>query len=261
MTSRVANSPLFFSRAGSGSAPPLVFVNGLGGQLESWFYQARHFSKTREVLCFDHRGNGRSPMVLGPARVKTYVLDLLDLLDAQALGPADFVGISFGGRVLQALALEAPERVRRMVLVASSAAPSLSDRSQILREMGGMSADQIFEDIVPLLFAPTYIAANEKRLSAFARGRARKPLDSRGLAMQWEALAHFDVGASLNQIPHRTLVVHGTEDALCPFSAAEALVAGLPKATLSIMEGVGHSPQVEAWEAFNQSVDRFLNAP
>lgn len=261
MASSVANSPLFFSRAGSGSAPPLVFINGLGGQLESWFYQVRHFEKTREVLCFDHRGNGRSPLILGEARVQTYVADLLLLLDAQDFGPADFVGISFGGRVLQALALQAPERVRRMVLVASAAAPSLSDRSRILREMGGMSADQIFENIVPLLFSRSYILANEKRLSAFARGRARKPLDPQGLWMQWEALAHFDVRASLGQVPHRTLVIHGTQDALCPFSAAETLVAGLPKATLSVMEGVGHSPQVEDWEAFNQSLDRFLKAP
>lgn len=239
----------------------MVFINGLGGQLESWFYQARHFSKTREVLCFDHRGNGRSRFVLGEAQMQTYVSDLVDLLKAQGIEQADFVGISFGGRVLQALALQEGFRVRRMVLVSTSAAPTLSNRSSLLREIDSMDAEQIFEDIVPLLFAPAYIAANEKRLRAFAQGRVRKPLDPKGLAMQWEALSKFDARSVLPQITQPTLVVHGTEDALCPFSAGEFLLQGLPKATLFSMKGVGHSPQVEDWVAFNQAVEDFLDGP
>jgi len=258
LKSSAANSSLFFSRTGSGPGQALVFVNGLGGQLESWFYQARHFSKTREVLCFDHRGNGRSRFVSGEAQMQTYVLDLVGLLKAQGIEQADFVGISFGGRVLQALALHEAFRIRRMVLVSTSAATNLSNRSRLLREMGRMDAEQIFKDIVPLLFAPAYIAANEKRLRAFAQGRARKPLDQKALAMQWEALSQFDVRPVLSQITHPTLVIHGTEDALCPFSAAESLVQGLPNATLFSMKGVGHSPQVEDWGAFNQAVEGFL---
>jgi pimeloyl-ACP methyl ester carboxylesterase len=261
LASSTSNGSLFFSRSDSISGNPLVFVNGLGGQLESWFYQTRYFSKTREVLCFDHRGNGRSPFVDGAPRIETYVADLVELLDSQGIAQADFVGISFGGRVLQALALQAPHRVRRLVLVATSAAPLSSKRSNILSKIGTMSAEQIFNDIVPLLFSPAYISANEKRLRAFAAGRARKPLDPRGIAMQWEALSHFDVRTELDTLDHPVLVVHGTADALCPIQAAHNLVQGLPNAELFPMDGVGHSPQVEDWEAFNQALDNFLSLP
>lgn len=197
----------------------------------------------------------------GDPRIETYVGDLLELLDAQGIAQADFVGISFGGRVLQALALQAPHRVRRLVLVATSAAPLSSKRSNVLAKIGTMSAEQIFDDIVPLLFSPAYIAANEKRLRAFANGRARNPLDPRGIAMQWEALSHFDVRTELDTLDHPVLVVHGTADALCPIQAAHNLVDYLPNAELVCMDGVGHSPQVEDWHAFNQTLDNFLRLP
>ena len=103
-----------YTRAGTGEGVPIVFVNGLGGLQESWFYQVRHFSKSRSVLVYDHRGNGRSPFRSGEAKIDTYVDDLCALLDAQEIDVADFVGISFGGRLLQAFALEYPLRVRSL---------------------------------------------------------------------------------------------------------------------------------------------------
>jgi pimeloyl-ACP methyl ester carboxylesterase len=127
--------------------------------------------------------------------------------------------------------------------------------------MAEMDEASFMAEIVPLLFGPAYVAANEKRLRAFARGRLRKPLDPDGLQMQWEALSHFDGRSRLSEIAHPTLILHGQEDALTPFGAAEALLEGLPNAQLLGFEGVGHSPQVEAWRAFNSALAAFLDDP
>jgi len=86
-------------------------------------------------------------------------------------------------------------------------------------------------------------------------------MDPRGIEMQWKAICHFDMRSRLSELSHPTLVVHGKEDALTPFRAAERLVDGLADATLVALEEVGHSPQVENWPAFNRALQDFLNGP
>ena len=247
-----------YTRAGTDVGVPLVFVNGLGGLQEAWFYQVRHFAKSRSVLVYDHRGNGRSAFRSGDASMDTYVDDLCALLDAQEIDVADFVGISFGGRLLQSFALEHPLRVRSLTLSATSAAPAGVEGAALLKEMAEMDEDQFFEKIIPLLFGQQYRDDNAQRLRVFARGRQRRRADPRGLAMQWEAIRGFDLRAEIDAIPHPTLIVHGREDALSPFRAAELMHEKIPDSRLVCLEGVGHSPQVEDWVGFNEAIDTFL---
>ena len=249
---------LAYALSGNPDGAPLVFVNGLGGLQESWFYQGRRFSEEHCVLTYDHRGNGRSPFRDGPARMQTYVDDLLQILDEVSIEAAHFVGISFGSRLLQELALSCPARVRSITLCAATSAPAEPEGASVLKEMGSMTVERFMEDVVPLLFGAKYVAANHKRLEAFARGRMRRPTDPRGLAMQWEAICHFDSRDRLSSIGVPALIIHGKEDRLTPFRAAERLAAGIPNATLVGLEGIGHSPQVEDAEAFNAALSTFL---
>ena len=69
------------------------------------------------------------------------------------------------------------------------------------------------------------------------------------------------MGDQLGSISCPVLVLHGTDDALSPVQNAEALVAHLPKAELVLLEGIGHSPNVEDPVAFNGAIRRFLDAP
>ena len=98
-----------------------------------------------------------------------------------------------------------------------------------------------------------------KLLEAFAKGRLRRPTDPRGLKMQWEAICHFDARDRLALIDHPVLILHGEEDGLTPIRAAERLAEGLPNAVLVPLEGIGHSPQVEAIERFNAALSEFLH--
>ena len=115
-------------------------------------------------------------------------------------------------------------------------------------------------EVVPLLFGEAYIAANQKRLEAYSRGRIRQKSDPRGLSMQWEAICHFDARDRLDSLAMPTLVLHGTDDRLTPVRAAQALAGGLGNGRLHLFEGLGHSPQVEDWRAFNHQILEFLGS-
>jgi lipase len=102
---------------GYAEAPPVVCVHGATGhglrfgQLaeESW---ARQF----HVFAVDLRGHGRSGWQ-SPWTIETHIGDLLETLDARGLRQPDWVGHSFGGRLVVEVAAKAPERIRRAVLL------------------------------------------------------------------------------------------------------------------------------------------------
>ena len=65
----------------------------------------------------------------------------------------------------------------------------------------------------------------------------------------------------LDEIRTPTLVLHGTDDGVSPMANAENLADAIPGAELRWLEGVGHSPNVEAPQAFNGAIRAFLRRP
>ena len=248
---------------GEVGAEGLVFVNGLGAGLEGWFHQQRFFSEFHRVLCFDNRGAGGSEVLDEPVTMRDFAQDLVHLLDELALERCAFVGLSFGARILQELALGWPHRVRALVLGGSgcrtggaSAMPSPLRR--VLGEGGDFSEESFLAELMPLIFGRTYLHSHARHLRVFARSIAARPPDPRGLFRQWEAHDGFDCCARLAEIEAPVLVLHGEEDALCSLESARQLAQGLPRGRLVELAHVGHSPHVEAPLRFNRVVHDFL---
>jgi pimeloyl-ACP methyl ester carboxylesterase len=252
-----------YTLSGPAGAPMLVFVNGLGGAQAAFTLQARHFSKSRQVLTFDQRGIGASALVDHPATMADFASDLERLLEELEIDCADFVGMSFGGRVVQQLAVDSPQRVRRLVLCGTSAGGDLHDPGDVdthktLRLAAGGGEKVWAEQIAPLLFGRRYVAEYPERIQSLARWRARYPASPAGLARQWGAYDGFDLSDKLDQIDCPVLVIHGADDALSPVANAHALVEHLPQAELHLLEGIGHSPNIECTADFNTAIEGFL---
>jgi pimeloyl-ACP methyl ester carboxylesterase len=242
---------------------PLVFINGLGGVQAAFQLQVRELKQTRPVLVYDHRGSGGSEVVDRPASMADYAQDLVRLLDHLDLHSCDIVGLSFGGRVAQALALGWPDRVRRLVLCGTSAGGALhtpgdAQAHVLLRAVATADAATWAQTIAPVLFGRAYRERHPERITALARWRARHRPDPVGIARQWEAWDGFDLAEHIGQIVQPTLIIHGTEDGLSPVENAAQLAAHIPSAQLRLLEGVGHSPNVEAPERFNRLLAEFL---
>ncbi len=252
---------LSYTLSGPQGAPALVFLNGLGGAKEAWFYQVRHFRDHHRVLTFDNRGAGASASVDQPTTMADFADDTVRLMDHAGLDRATVVGISFGGRIAQELALSHPTRVQGLVLVGTACGPAAAGPAhQALRRAPELDEQGWLDQVVPVLFGPRYVREQSKRLQVFARSRSRLSADPVGTRCQWEAYGSFSACERLDRIRVPTLVLHGEDDALSPLANAERLAAGIPGARLQVLRGVGHSPNVEDASAFNAAIGRFLLA-
>jgi pimeloyl-ACP methyl ester carboxylesterase len=250
---------LAYTVSGDHDTPPLVLINGLGGALQGWFFQTRHFSKSRFVVAYDHRGNGKSPDSDGVGELETYAQDLLEVMDSANVQRADLCGVSFGGRLAQYMALNFPERVRSLTLVATQAGPAGTiEGHSVLDKMGTMTGEEILEQVVPLLFGAQYIDDHRRHLKVFANARAKNPLSSTALKRQMDAARDFDPRDDLHRVTAPTLIIHGTLDRLCPIEEAYTLESAIPNAELVELPSVGHSPNIEAPSAFNAALESFL---
>lgn len=115
----VNNTQLYFETHGDGS--PLLIINGLGGNHLEWMpTQVPAWSQVCKVILYDHRGTGRSDKLIEPYTTRSLAADAVGLLDALNIDePAHVLGPSHGGRIAQWVALDAPDRVRSLVLAAS----------------------------------------------------------------------------------------------------------------------------------------------
>lgn len=245
------------------SAPGVVFLNGLGGLREAWLAQVRHLAPHCRVLTYNQRGIGGSEVLDEDVDMTDFARDLAALLDEVGMARASLVGISFGGRVAQEMALILPERVDRLVLVATSCggphhAPGDPRARAALRSADRLPAEVWMRDLIPALFGDRFRAAHTDRLDRLARLWARHPPDPVGLARQWQAYDAFDRWADLPGLSAPTLVIHGTEDRMSPVSNARVLAARIPGARLHLLDGVGHSPNVEAADELNAALLDFL---
>ncbi|GGB38805.1 alpha/beta fold hydrolase [Virgibacillus dakarensis] len=102
-----------------GNGHPVVLLHSGGADMRDWTFVAPHLASYYKVVTFDGRGAGNSPSPKGKVN---YVDDLLSLLDYLDLDKATIIGHSIGGQIATEFALNYPERVSNLVLVA----PALS---------------------------------------------------------------------------------------------------------------------------------------
>ena len=106
-------------REGTPGWPPLLLCNGIGVSLELLQPFVDALDLRRPVIRFDMPGIGGSPAPVIPYHLRTLPSMLAGLLDRLGYAQADVLGISWGGGLAQQFALSRPDRVRRLVLVAT----------------------------------------------------------------------------------------------------------------------------------------------
>jgi poly(3-hydroxyalkanoate) depolymerase len=107
-------------REGTQDWPPLLLCNGIGASLELFQPFVDALDPRRPVIRFDMPGIGGSPSPVLPYHLLTLPSLLAGLLDQLGYAQADVLGISWGGGLAQQFALSRPDRVRRLVLVATA---------------------------------------------------------------------------------------------------------------------------------------------
>ncbi|HJQ82723.1 MAG TPA: alpha/beta fold hydrolase [Candidatus Binatia bacterium] len=241
-----------------GSGPPLLYLHGLGGDVE-WLDAHERLAARFAVHVPAHPGFADSTGVEQVDGVFDLVLHYVDLLDALGLDAVPVVGTSLGGWIAAELAALYPVRVARLVLVDAvgiwidatpiaelfgSTAPELAvllfhDQHHPIAQM--MQAMTTLAD-VPEDFAMTQL----KALEAAAK-------------VGWNPYLHDPkLERRLARVTAPTLVVWGRQDGIVPLVYGERWRDRIPGARLAVIERCGHLPPVERPAEFAETVLAFL---
>jgi 3-oxoadipate enol-lactonase len=227
-----------------GSGPPVLLVMGLGMNATGWWRTVPVLVEAGlRVIAFDNRGVGRSERVPGPYTVPQMADDAVSVLDEAGVDAAHVYGISLGGMIAQEVALRHPDRVRALVLGATtaggdehvSAAPEVV---AFVRLRAQMTAEHAVWASVPINYAPRTRVDAAQRIAQDIAQRLRFPVEAEYYSAQLAAANGHD--ARVGEIRAPTLVVHGTEDVLIPPANGERLAAAIPGAELSLWPGAAH---------------------
>jgi len=242
-----------------GSGSPLLLIAGLGARGTSWHPFLEHATRSHRILTFDNRGAGTGPAFEGPATIRELARDVLDLLDDLGIDRIPVMGRSMGGMIAQELALLAPERVSRLVLVSTTGRcdPHLRELFKLWAELAESGAPPELRHRSTLLWclSPATVQAPEIQSYLSARIRSDRPHD---YAVQSRACASHDALDRLRGLRIPTLVVCGENDRFMPTPHSRALAAAIPRSRLRCIPGVGHLAYLEAPDRFAAEVLEFL---
>lgn len=262
-------------RLGDTSAPPVLFIQGVGAQLVGWpdgFCKALT-ERGLHVIRFDNRDVGRSthlsqaPKPDLPAALRgdlssvSYTLsdmagDAVGLLDALGLDSAHIVGVSMGGAIAQTMAIEHPHRVRSLTSMMSTTGdmkvgqPTPATLKAIFSRPPPTNRQEVIDQQVrasSVVGSPGYPA--EPEAVAERAGRAYdRGYDPVGVARQAIAsVASGDRTDLLHHLDVPTLVIHGLDDAMCDVSGGRATADAIPQSKLVLIEGLGHNLPPGVW--------------
>jgi pimeloyl-ACP methyl ester carboxylesterase len=207
------------------------------GSLASWYFtSAPALARDRRVFLFDLRGHGKSERARTGYDVATMSADLGALADGFEQGPIDLVGHSFGALVALRLAIDHPERVRRIVLVEAPLPPS---RFEELDAFGTRSPEQMVESLPMMLRT---MVANGGRKGARLVDALRFLATGSTLLDDLRKEPDFS-DETLASLKAPALVAYGDRSSCRP--VGDRLARTIPNARLEILRG-GHYLHLEA---------------
>lgn len=233
---------------------------GIGGNTAMWRPATRRLAGF-STIAFDMPGTGRSPLA---CVLPTGMPGLADLaagvLDSLGVERAHVLGYSFGGAVAQELAHRHPERVERLVLVATTygVGAKLGSPLAMASLMTPLRyyVPSVFRMVAPFTFGGASSPSDQELLD-----RRQRPPNVLGYVQQLGAIATWSSGPWLASLGQPTLIVMGGDDPLAPVVNGRTMAARIPGARLVVVPGAGHLLLLEGSERAYEAIEQFLEAP
>jgi pimeloyl-ACP methyl ester carboxylesterase len=268
-----------------GSGAPLVLVHGLGGSLTNWLAVGEALTSRYRVFAPDLVGFGRTPLAGREPGIPEQSAMLARFIAHVGGGAAVVIGNSMGGLVAVQLAADRPELVSRLVLVGAALPRPL--RAPIDSAVAGLFAlymtpflGEYFirrrtaevgpeavlratmrlcgvdvKTLPPDVYAAQLEVARARLDMPWANGSFIKA--ARSVVLTAARRGH--VHAMLRRIKAPGLLIHGALDRLVPLSVGEDAARVRPDWRLTVLDGVGHVPQLQVPERWLAAVTSWLD--
>lgn len=248
-----------------GQGAPALFIHGSGPGVSAWAnwrLALPVLAQTRRAIAPDMAGFGYTERPPGIAyTMDTWVQQAIDLLDALDVERGDVVGNSFGGALSLALAIRAPHRVRRLVLMGSVGVPFAitpgldavwgytPSFENMRRIMDVFAHDRalVTDELAQLRYEASIQPGFQESFGAMFPAPRQRWVD---------AMASPE--AAIRALPHETLVIHGREDQVIPLATSLTLADWIPNSQLHVFGRCGHWTQIEHGARFARLVGDFL---
>ena len=248
---------LHYVEQGNANGPTVILLHGYSDSWVSYTRVLPLLDKKYHVYVPDLRGHGESERPASGYTLPDFAGDIVAFMDAKSIRKATIVGHSMGSFVAQHVAIMAPERVERLVLVGSAPAVSNGEVSQLQIEVNALT------DPVP----PKFVTEFQK--SVITRPVPDEFMDRviqeslKLPARVWrDAMAGMltqNSSVTLGKIKAPTLIIWGDQETVFPKrSDQEVLRKAIPKAELKVYEGTGHCPNWEEPARFVKDLQEFV---
>jgi len=256
----VGGKTMAYHRAGDG--PSLVLLHGGWSDGRAWRPQLAGLSDGFDVIAWDAPGCGGSDDPPDQVMMADYADAVADLIGALGLERPHLCGLSFGGGLAIEVYQRHPELVRSLVPAGAYAGwkgslppEEVEARLRRVRAECDRPPAEWIDGYLPGFFArpvPPEVIELVRTMMLEVRPA--------GLLPMLTAFAESDLNDVLPTIAVPTLLLYGETDARAPRPIAEALHAGIPGSELVLLPGMGHYINLEAPDAFNAELRRFLGA-
>ena len=238
-------------------APALLMGGSLGTTLQMWDGQLPLAAELR-VVRFDHRGHGRSPVPPGPYEIADLGADVLELMDELGLERASYCGLSIGGMVGMWLAVHAPGRIDRLLLICTSAhiPPARMWRERAATVLEARTVEAIADGVLARWLTPEFAARHpdvQASLRSMLAGTSHQ-----GYASCCGAIERMDLRGELSRIAAPTLVVSGSDDPSTPVEHQRVIAESIRGARHETVGPAAHLAAIEQAEAVNRLIMEHL---
>ncbi len=235
-----------------GNGPPVVVLHGWGGRIESMTPAVDCLAARFRVTALDLPGFGESPPPRGAWGTHDYAAYVRDLLAAQGIERAHFVGHSYGGKTSLCLAATDYGVVDKLVVIDPSglrSSPSPKVRAKRVLSKAGKAAARL---------GP---AGRTARDALYARIGSSDYKEAGPMRQVLARVVAEDFRGLLPAVRSATLIVWGSEDDAVPVAHGRIMEKLIPDAGLVVFEGAGHFAYLDQPERFCRIARHFFSAP
>ena len=249
---------IYWEEAGSGD--PLLLIMGLGYTHEMWHRTLPVLTPHYRTIVFDNRGVGRSDVPEGAYPIAQMAADAVAVLDTAGVERAHVLGVSMGGMIAQELAIDYPQRVRRLILGCTAcggphavgAAPKVLE---VLMARARMTAEEGARAMIPYIYDKS---TPRERIDEDLAIRLRTFPEAQGYMGQVQGIMAWSCYERLDRIQSPTLIIHGETDELVPPENARVLASKIAGSRLVMLPHASHIFVTDQPEASHRAMVEFL---
>lgn len=251
-----------------GLGEPVLCLSGFANTNMNFHFLAPHLSESARLFMVDNRGMGKSSSSSSDYEFSQLAVDALEVMNKFGVNEFSVIGISMGGFIAQEVARLAPERVKKLILLATkSAGPEFPITYRVTAEgfTNFMAMDFNLGNrlAVEKYVSPSLVEKNPKMLEEIikVRGEKEKGLRLDQALMQLRACDQWlEKEFPLEQIECPTLIMTGEKDNFITPENANILARRIPHSKQLLVQDTAHLFFFEKAEEVSKSISEFLKS-